>query len=363
VASEDALTKGRVLAAMSGGVDSSVAALLLKREGWDVIGVTMDLFGNPGEPEGKCCSFDDRRDARRVCESIGIPFYVLNMKDAFREMVIDPFIREYARGRTPNPCALCNERLKFGALMKKADELGAGMIATGHYAVIRRDPSGCRLFASPHKAKDQSYFLFSLDAARLSRILFPVGELGKEQVRHLASEAGLPVSGKEESQDICFVPDGSYAGFLARNGIVSPEGDFVDLRGNVIGRHRGIIHYTVGQRKGLGVAGSEPLYVIRIDASGNRVVLGPGDATRFPDATVEGATFVAGRPPADTFRATARIRYRHPGAPATVSVSPSGDRLSVRFDEPQRGVAPGQALVLYDGEEVIGGGWIACATD
>ncbi|HEY5996436.1 MAG TPA: tRNA 2-thiouridine(34) synthase MnmA [Candidatus Deferrimicrobiaceae bacterium] len=357
------MTKGRVLAAMSGGVDSSVAALLLKRAGWDVIGVTMDLFGSPGEAEGKCCSFDDRRDARRVCESIGIPFYVLNMKDAFREMVVDPFIREYACGRTPNPCALCNERLKFGALMKKADELGAAMIATGHYAVVRRDPSGCRLFASPRKAKDQSYFLFALDAGRLSRILFPVGELDKERVRKLASEAGLPVFAKEESQDICFVPDGSYADFLSLNGIVSREGDFVDLRGNVIGRHRGIIHYTVGQRKGLGVSAPEPLFVVRIDAPGNRIVLGNKEATRFPVATVEGATFVAGKPPAATFRATARIRYRHPGAAATVAVSQSGSRLDVRFDEPQRGVAPGQALVLYDGEEVLGGGWIACAGD
>ncbi|HEY5995842.1 MAG TPA: aminomethyltransferase beta-barrel domain-containing protein, partial [Candidatus Deferrimicrobiaceae bacterium] len=182
-------------------------------------------------------------------------------------------------------------------------------------------------------------------------------------VRKLASEAGLPVFAKEESQDICFVPDGSYADFLSRNGIVSREGDFVDLRGNVIGRHRGIIHYTVGQRKGLGVSAPEPLFVVRIDAPGNRVVLGNEEATRFPSATVEGATFVAGKPPAETFRATARIRYRHPGAAATVAASPSAGRLEVRFDEPQRAVAPGQALVLYDGEEVLGGGWIACAGD
>lgn len=348
---------------MSGGVDSSVAALLLKRDGYDVVGVTMDLFGSPGESEGKCCSFDDRLDARRVCEKLGIPFYVLNMKDAFREMVVDPFIREYACGRTPNPCALCNERLKFGALMRKADELGAGMIATGHYAVIRRDPGGCRLFASPHKSKDQSYFLFSLDAGRLARILFPVGGLEKSQVRSLALEAGLPVSGKTESQDICFVPDGDYAGFLARNGVVPQEGDFVDLSGNAIGRHRGVARYTVGQRKGLGVAAAEPLFVVRIDAGANRVVLGPKAATYSRSAVVGSASFVAGKPPGATFRATARIRYRHPGVPSTIEPSPAGDAFVARFDEPQRGVAPGQALVLYDGDEVVGGGWISCAGD
>ncbi len=359
MAPESALTRIRVLAAMSGGVDSSVAALLLKREGYDVIGVTMDLFGSPGDQPGKCCSFDDRQDARRVCDAIGIPFYVLNMKDAFRESVMDPFIREYDRGRTPNPCALCNERLKFGALMRKADELGAEKIATGHYAVIGREQDRCRLLASPHKKKDQSYFLFSLDSARLSRILFPVGELSKEQVRALAAEAGLPVSQKVESQDICFVPDGSYADFLIGRGISPRAGDFVDLDGNVVGRHKGVIHYTVGQRKGLGVSAPEPLYVVRIEAAGNRVVLGNKSNTYSATATAESASFVSGSPPSAEFRATARIRYRHPGAAATVHADPSNNRISVIFDEPQRSVAPGQALVLYDGIEVLGGGWIA----
>jgi tRNA-specific 2-thiouridylase len=357
------MTRGRVLAAMSGGVDSSVAALLLKRDGWDVVGVTMDLFGGPDGTQGKCCSFDDRQDARRVCDALGIPFYVLNMKDAFREMVVDPFIREYAAGRTPNPCALCNERLKFGALMRKADELGAGMIATGHYAVIRRDPGGCRLLASPFRKKDQSYFLFSLDAPRLSRILFPVGELSKTRVRELAAEAGLPVSQKLESQDICFVPEGSYADFLVAHGIDPQAGDFVDSRsGQAIGRHKGLIHYTVGQRKGLGVSAEEPLFVVRIDAEANRIALGRKSDTFSRSAIVESATFVSGSPPPGEFRATARIRYRHPGAASTVTADPAGGRLAVRFDEPQRSVAPGQALVLYDGDEVIGGGWIACAS-
>ncbi|HEY3490751.1 MAG TPA: tRNA 2-thiouridine(34) synthase MnmA [Candidatus Deferrimicrobiaceae bacterium] len=358
------MTRGRVLAAMSGGVDSSVAAMLLKREGWDVVGVTMDLFGGGTAPEGKCCSYDDRQDARRVCDALGIPFYVLNMKDAFREMVVDPFIREYASGRTPNPCTLCNERLKFGALMRKADELGAEMIATGHYAIIRRGPGPrCRLLASSDARKDQSYFLFSLDEQRLSRILFPVGELAKTQVRALAAEAGLPISEKAESQDICFVPDGDYGAFLARNGIEAPEGDFVDTHGKVLGRHRGVTRYTVGQRKGLGVSAPEPLFVVRIDGLRNRVVLGKASESSSTTTRVDSASFVAGDPPAAEFRALARIRYRHPGVLSTVSVLEAGRSLSVRFDEPQRGVAPGQALVLYDGDEVVGGGWIACASD
>ncbi len=357
------MPRGRILAAMSGGVDSSVAALMLKRDGWDVVGVTMDLFGAQGDLPGKCCSFDDRMDARRVCDALGIPFYVLNMKDIFRDKVIDPFIREYACGRTPNPCARCNEQLKFGALMRKAHELGAETIATGHYAVIKGGQNGYRLFASPHKKKDQSYFLFSLDSTRLSRILFPVGEMTKEQVRTVAAEAALPVSQKEESQDICFVPDGSYSSFLIRNGIETPDGDFVDPGGKVIGRHRGVIHYTVGQRKGLGVSAEEPLYVLRIDAAANQIVLGRKTDTFSGSAIVDSPSFVSGRAPAAEFRATARIRYRHPGAKATVHADPSGTRLIVRFDEPQRSVAPGQALVLYDGDEVLGGGWITCASD
>ncbi|MBI5419874.1 MAG: tRNA 2-thiouridine(34) synthase MnmA [Deltaproteobacteria bacterium] len=356
--------KRRILAAMSGGVDSSVAALLLQREGFEVIGVSMDLYDFSAvtkNREGTCCSLDDLYDARRVCDKLGIPYYVLNLRDEFRREVIDPFVKEYASGRTPNPCVLCNEYLKFRALLRKADELGAEGVATGHYAVIGREGSGrCRLFAAPDAMKDQSYFLFSLDSGRLARIRFPVGEMTKQEVRRIATEADLPVYEKKESQDICFVTDESYAAFLSRRGIQEQQGHFVDREGKVLGAHKGILNYTVGQRKGLGIAAKEPLYVVAIDAERNEVILGTEDATLSKGAVVARPSFVAGAPPGREFRATVKVRYRHPGVPATVRCEK--ERLAVLFDSPQRSVTPGQALVLYDGNEVLGGGWIECAS-
>ena len=356
--------KKRILAAMSGGVDSSVAALLLQREGFEVIGISMDLYDfstvTKNRP-GTCCSLDDLYDARRVCDLMGIPYYVLNLRDEFRREVIDPFVKEYSSGRTPNPCILCNEYLKFRALLRKADELGAEGVATGHYAVIRRGETGkCRLFASPDASKDQSYFLYSLDSERLERIRFPVGGMMKSEVRRIAGEAGLPVFEKKESQDVCFVTDDSYTAFLSRKGIQEKEGHFVDRKGSILGVHRGILRYTVGQRKGLGIAAKEPLYVVAIDAERNEVVLGREDETLATGAIVARASFVAGAPPASEFGATVKVRYRHPGVPAAIRFE--GGKLSVRFDAPQRSVTPGQALVLYDGNEVLGGGWIECAS-
>jgi len=352
----------RILAAMSGGVDSSVAALLLQRQGWEVIGISMDLYDFSKvtkNREGTCCSLDDLYDARRVCDTLHIPYYVLNLRDEFRREVIDPFVREYSTGRTPNPCILCNEHLKFRALLRKADELGAEGVATGHYAVIRREPSGrCRLFAAPDESKDQSYFLFSLDSERLRRIHFPVGEMRKDEVRRIAEGAGLPVFEKRQSQDICFVTDHSYADFLNRSGIEEREGQFLDRAGNVLGTHKGVLRFTVGQRKGLGIAAKEPLYVVAIDAEKNAIILGTEDETLSVSTRVGRFSFVSGTPPAREFRATVKVRFRHPGADATVRKE--GDHFRVVFDSPQRSVTPGQALVLYEGKEVLGGGWIEC---
>jgi tRNA-specific 2-thiouridylase len=354
----------RVVVAMSGGVDSSVAAALVAASGVDTIGVSMQLYdqrdGAAAEGFGSCCTLDDLADARRVATAIGIPHYIMNFERQFEEQVVSNFVREYAAGRTPLPCAHCNSDLKFATLLERARGLGADHVATGHYARVDYDGTTgrYRLRRGLDPAKDQSYFLFSLDQPQLSRARFPVGALTKPEVREQARKLGLGVAEKPDSQEICFVPDGDYASFVARH---APEaarsGAITDRKGRVLGRHDGIHRYTVGQRKGLRLSGSEPVYVLALDASARTVVVGPRDALEETRLTASGVNWIAGAEPEVTIRAAVQIRHRHAAADAIVEVLPDA-RARVEFTEPQRAVTPGQAVVFYDGDEVLGGGWI-----
>ena len=353
--------KKRIMLGMSGGVDSSVAALLLQKQGYDVTGVTMRL--RPDEymcesQSGGCCSLDDIDDARRVCYRLGIEHLVLNFTEAFRRDVIDPFAAEYAAGRTPNPCIACNRFLKFDAMLRRARELEFDGIATGHYAIVSQGDNGRWLLRRSPSAKDQSYVLYAMTQYQLARTLLPLGELAKPQVRALAEEAGLPVAKKPDSQEICFVEHNDYAGFIERYTGAKPEpGDFVDRDGNVLGRHRGITHYTVGQRKGLGISFPCPMYVVAIDAGSNRVVLGE-DGSQYASSLVAGdVNWVPFDAPQGPLRASAKVRYQAQPAPAVLTPLPDG-RVKAEFSRPQRSVTPGQAVVFYDGDLVLGGGTI-----
>lgn len=349
----------RVVVAMSGGVDSSVAAALLVEQGFDVIGITMRLWSEE-TPFGfrhqrRCCSVEDTDDARRVCSVLGIPHYVLNMEEPFRDEVVDYFIGEYANGRTPNPCLACNDRVKFRPLLDRALTFEARYLATGHYARVEHDERGHRLLRATDPAKDQSYVLFQLGQAELEHVLFPVGESKKDDIRSIARRLELPNADKPDSVDICFIPDGNLRGFLDTR-LQARPGPVVDVEGNTIGEHGGIATLTVGQRKGLGVAKGEPLYVIALDPVENRVVAGTNEDLMAETMTVRALRFVAGHPPGDEFRCRVRVRYRAPEVAATVAVE---DGLAqVRFDEPQRAITPGQAAVFYDGDVVLGGGII-----
>ena len=352
---------GRVVVAMSGGVDSSVAALLLRREGWDVVGVTLKLYSLDEEelPAGRqgCCTLDDVEDARSVCRLLGIPHYVLNMEREFRDRVMDYFVEEYRRGRTPHPCIACNDKIKFSQLMDRADALGARYVATGHYARIRRTPQGAMLLKGADHAKDQSYVLFGMTQAQLSRTLLPVGGYRKEEIRDLALGAGLITADKPESQDICFIPLGDYREFLRQRTDGVP-GEIVDLNGALLGMHQGVEYYTVGQRRGLGSLpySDEPRYVVRLDASANRVVVGPDSALYASEAWLSGVNYVSGEEPGDGSPVSVKIRYKAYEAPATLHPRPGG--ALVRFRDPQRAVTPGQAAVFYDGDTLLGGGTI-----
>ncbi len=350
--------RARVVAALSGGVDSSVAAALLVEAGREVIGVTLNLAGGAS----RCCSLADADDARRVADALGIRFYVANYAERFRAEVIGPFADAYLSGRTPIPCVACNSRFKFDYLLERARVFGADRVATGHYARVDVDPEsgGLRLRRARDRQKDQTYFLFELGQAQLAALEFPLGELEKGEVRARARALGLATADKPESQEICFVPDGDYARAVER---IRPEalpgeGEIVDRAGRRLGRHPGIHHFTVGQRRGLGLAADRPLYVAALDAERNRVVVGPAEALHAKGARLERVSWVAGAPPERGVRARVRVRHRHAGTPA--SIEAHADRQAVvSFDEPVRAVTPGQAAVFYDGDVVLGGGWIA----
>lgn len=373
---------------MSGGVDSSTTAALLAESGAECVGLSMQLWnqrrrlGPDGEPlESRCCSLDDLYDARTVATKLGFPFYVVNLEDEFERDVVRPFVANYLEGLTPSPCVACNSFLKFDKLVELARNVDAVKVATGHYARVRKDEKSGRwlLLRAVNRAKDQSYFLFELTQEQLAYAHFPLGEMTKEEVRAIAADAGLPTAYKPESQEICFIPDGNYARFIERyleedtrelpvlNGVSGgmnieaslPEpGEIVTTAGEVVGTHQGIHRYTVGQRKGLGISAADPLYVVEVDARNNRVVVGDRDDLLKSEMVVRRVNWIAFDELTEPVRAAVKIRSRAEEAPAVLSRQDDGSVL-VTFDEPQRAVTPGQAAVFYDGDIVVGGGWIA----
>ncbi|HET9533411.1 MAG TPA: tRNA 2-thiouridine(34) synthase MnmA [Blastocatellia bacterium] len=367
-----------IAVAMSGGVDSSVAAALLKETGEQVVGFTMQLWnqrrrlGPDREPQpSRCCSLDDVYDARRVAEEMGFPFYVLNLEDEFERAVVRPFVEEYLSGRTPIPCVSCNTKLKFARLVAMARKVGADRVATGHYARVEYNDRAGRFILRKGRdiSKDQSYFLFEMTQKQLAFAVFPLGDMTKTEVREIARRIGLNTAEKPESQEICFVPDGNYARFvedyaryemddaIEKRGGLS-RGEIATIDGRMIGEHSGLHRYTVGQRRGIGVASSEPLYVVRIDVPRNRLVVGRKSDLYGRTLIAEGVNWVAIAPPDEPVRANVKIRYRALEAAATITPLSSGSARVV-FDEPQPAITPGQAAVFYDGDAVIGGGWIS----
>jgi tRNA-specific 2-thiouridylase len=350
---------------MSGGVDSSVAAAILAGEGHDVVGVSLQLsdHGSAAGAASRCCSPADLRDARLVAGRLGIPHYVLNQEEAFEREILDPFLDAYRRGTTPNPCVRCNSALKFGALLKIARAIGATCVATGHYARKELDVATGRhrILRAVDRNKDQSYFLFDLDEEQIEAARFPLGGMSKTRVSEMAFELGLPVAGKRESQDLCFIPDGDVASFLEERIGAGAPGEIVDTEGGVLGAHGGVHGYTVGQRRGIGISSRRPLYVLSIDAARNRVVVGGGEDLDADVVVASGCRISDPEIAAGPTRVEAKIRSRHDASPGIAEVLPAG-RVRMRFDEPQRAVTPGQALVIYRGEAVAGGGWIESAS-
>jgi tRNA-specific 2-thiouridylase len=354
--------KPRVVIGMSGGVDSSAAAKLLLEQGYDVVGITLKLWPQDcvNRAEDKCCGPQAVTDARSVCHSLGIPYFLVDEAEEFQKQVIQYFAEEYKAGRTPNPCVMCNERLKFGTLINRARQLGGDFVATGHYARIEKNPETGRTLLKRGRdlRKDQSYFLFSLKQEQLSRCIMPLGEMTKTDTRDVARIACLKTADKDESMEICFVPDKDYGKFLTQAKLVEKhKGDIVNQQGEVVGQHDGIEFYTIGQRKGLHVTSPKPLYVLELDPATNRVIVGEDTALDKDELVVERCNWIPFPEPLGELEVTAKIRYNHPGVAATVRPLPNGV-AAVKLHIPQRAITPGQACVFYQDDLVLGGGWI-----
>lgn len=350
---------------MSGGVDSSATAALLLEQGYDVVGITLKLWPQDcvSRAEDKCCGPQAVTDARAVCHKLDIPYYLIDEAAEFQAKVIRYFADEYKAGRTPNPCVLCNQNLKFGRLIERADQLGAQYVATGHFARVEKSPDGARTLLKRGRdlRKDQSYFLFSLRQDQLARAMFPIGEKTKADTREVARHCQLKTADKEESMEICFVPDNDYGKFLQQAKLVQKHrGEIVNLQGQVLGEHEGIEFYTIGQRKGLRISSPKPLYVIELDAERNRVIVGDDSALACDEFTAARCNWIAFATPPAAFDATVKIRYNHPGTSATVTPLPGGT-VKVKLHAPQRAITPGQAAVFYQDDLVLGGGWITRA--
>ncbi len=354
--------KKRIVIGLSGGVDSSAAAALLLQQGYDVIGITLKLWPQDciSRAQDKCCGPQAVTDARSVAFKLGIPYYLVDESEDFKREVIGYFAEEYKAGRTPNPCVLCNEKLKFGTLITRARQLGADYVATGHYARVEKNGSGrCLLKRAHDLKKDQSYFLFSLRQEQLARAVFPLGQYTKPETRELARQSELKTAQKEESMEICFVPDNNYGKFLLDSRLLTEhQGEVVDVHGKVLGHHRGIEFFTIGQRRGLSISSDKPLYVLELDPATNRVIVGDDSAPERTELIVQRCNWIPFDSPPASLEVTAKIRYNHRGSPATVYRKSDGTAL-VKFQTPQRAVTPGQACVFYQDDLVLGGGWIS----